>query len=283
MSLESNRWSGLETAKESIKRSKARLNALDGKTWTRYSISIWDIAKTSEEARLRHPALFPQHLVERLLEIYTKPGDVVLDPFVGSGSTLLAALKLGRKSIGFDISPQYISLAEKRLREIEATSRASSLVSLSCDDAQHLSHRIKPNSIDLVVTSPPYWDIHHQRRTADSKPPRPYTTSHQDLGNISDYSEFLNLLAKVFHHFFIVVKPGRWCILIVMDLRKGNQFYPLHMDCIQRMTSCGFILEDIIIWDRRHEYHNLRPLGYPTTFRVNKVHEYILIFQKPSS
>jgi hypothetical protein len=65
-----------------------------------------------------------------------------------------------------------------------------------------------------------------------------------------------------------------------MDVRKKNRLYPLHMDLSQRLIAAGFTLDDIIIWDRRQEYNNLRPLGYPHVFRVNKVHEYILIFQK---
>jgi len=49
------------------------------------------------------------------------------------------------------------------------------------------------------------------------------------------------------------------------------------------MQAIGFIYDDIIIWDRRHEYNNMRPLGYPAVFRVNKAHEFILIFQKPKA
>jgi len=66
-----------------------------------------------------------------------------------------------------------------------------------------------------------------------------------------------------------------------MDIRKKNRFYPYHADFAQRMEEIGFVFDDLIIWDRRHEYNNLRPLGYPSVFRINKVHEFILIFQKP--
>ena len=47
------------------------------------------------------------------------------------------------------------------------------------------------------------------------------------------------------------------------------------------MEAVGFLLDDIIIWDRRGDYNNLKPLGFPYVFRVNKIHEYIMIFQKP--
>ena len=256
-----------------------QLNDLDGKTWTRYSVSVWDLKKTKKEASLGHPALFPQALIERLVKIFTKSRDIVLDPFMGAGSTLVAAQILDRKGIGFEIAPHYISLAKERLAQISESTLSE--VEIYEHDARQLAQEISPDSVDFVVTSPPYWNIHHQRRTANGKAPRPYSTSKQDLGNINDYPTFLDALNTVFEQLQIVVKPGRWCCLIVMDLRKKNRFYPLHLDCIQLMNRSGFLLDDIIIWDRRAEYHNLRPLGYPTTFRVNKVHEYILIFQKP--
>ena len=65
-----------------------------------------------------------------------------------------------------------------------------------------------------------------------------------------------------------------------MDLRKKDKFFPFHFDTIQFMTDIGFTLDDIINWDRRQEYNNLRPLGYPYVFRINKIHEFILIFKK---
>ena len=80
-----------------------------------------------------------------------------------------------------------------------------------------------------------------------------------------------------------VLKPNCYCCVVVMDIRKGNKFFPLHADLMVQMQDIGFLLDDLIIWDRRPEYNLMRPLGYPAVFRVNKVHEYILIFQKPAT
>ena len=68
-----------------------------------------------------------------------------------------------------------------------------------------------------------------------------------------------------------------------MDMRKRSVFYPFHMDLTLRLKQSGFVLDDIIIWDRRRDYNSLRPLGYPYVFRVNKVHEFLLILQKPAA
>ena len=65
-----------------------------------------------------------------------------------------------------------------------------------------------------------------------------------------------------------------------MDIRKKSEFYPLHSDLATEMQKHGYIFDDIIIWDRQNDYNNMRPLGYPYKYRINKVHEYILIFIK---
>lgn len=289
---------------------KRRLNYLDGKTWAKYSISIWEITKSPDEARLGHPAMFPVELCKRLIEIYTWPGEVVLDPFMGSGSVLVAAKMLKRKGIGFDVVPEFVELARERLKgvkpELRRTPRITEYMAenmmpeereelekclanisdssiepeLYLADARRLNEFVKPESVDLCITSPPYWMIHKRKRTADYKEPRPYSGLENDLGNIEDYDEFMGELAKVFRNVYHVLKHGKKCVVVVMDVRVGNEFVPFHMDITRMMQDIGFTLEDIIIWDRRLEYSNLRPLGYPYVFVVNKVHEYILIFGK---
>jgi len=259
---------------------KERLNELDGKTWERYSISIWDMTKSKEEVKLKHPAMFPVELCRRLIEIYTKKGDVVLDPFMGSGSAVVAAKDLERKGIGFDINPDFVELAKKRLSQQRLFKPTLEETDVFCEDAINLTNFVKPDSVDVVITSPPYWNIHTRKRTADYKEPRPYSTLERDLGNILDYDEFMKQLKAVFEKVHVVLKRGKKCIVIVMDIRQGSQFFPFHMGICDMMKEIGFILEDIIIWDRGKEYSNLRPLGYPYVFIVNKVHEYILIFRK---
>jgi len=83
--------------------TRRRANELDGRTWTRYSISVWsDIVRSAEEKALKHPALFPVALPRRLIEMFTTSDDLyILDPFMGTGSTLVAAKQLGRVGIGF--------------------------------------------------------------------------------------------------------------------------------------------------------------------------------------
>jgi DNA modification methylase len=261
---------------------------LDGKTWLRYSISIWDdLTKTREERQYRHPAMFPSGLTDRLIEIFGPAphsrlsAGLVLDPFMGSGSSLCSAYRYGYKSIGFELSESYIELARERLAASGAVPGAANYPQLIREDSRRLADYLPPASVGLCLTSPPYWDILNQRRTADGKSIRNYGTEERDLGHIADYHRFLAALGDVFAPVFQVLVPGAYCIVVVMDIRKRADFFPLHMDVALKLRKIGFVLDDIIIWDRRQEYNQLRPLGYPYVFRVNKVHEFILIFQKP--
>jgi len=265
-----------------------RANNLDGATWTRNSVSIWsDIRKSRDEIKLGHPAVFPCQLVSRLINCFSwGNGLYVLDPFCGSGSTLVAASQMGHVGIGFEINRQYIDLAKQRLsianiwqsNELSAGGKTK----IYEDDARNILKYIPENTIDMVITSPPYWNILSQKRTADLKNIRDYGDTTNDLAKISSYQDFLSQLSDVFKQVFAVMKPRAYCIVVVMDLRKKNKFYPFHSDVARFMEEIGFIYDDLIIWDRRHEYNNLRPLGYPAVFRINKVHEYLLIFQKPA-
>lgn len=275
--------------KRQIRMPKKRANELDGQTWTKYSISIWsDIKKTSEEIALGHPALFPVELPKRLLRCFTNEEDnVVLDPFVGLGSTVLAAEELAKTGIGLDIYPNFIKKAEQRLAQLrllglENQPPASPRSRFHCVDARNLTRVVPIESVDIVITSPPYWDIHLQERTADRRSARPYGESDADLGRIRSYPQFLENLRDAFEPVYRVLKPGKYCIVIVMDIRKKDKLYPFHSDVVSLMQDIGFLYDDLIIWDRRHEYSNMRPLGYPYRFRINKAHEYILIFQKPT-
>ncbi len=253
---------------------------LDGKTWLNYSISVWnDIRKSKEEAAIKHPAMFPSQLPGRLIEIYTNEGDIVLDPFAGTGSTLVAAREHGRIGIGLDISDQFINIANSRLNR-QTLLEGNYSNRIIKDSAIHLHKYVQPQSVQLTVTSPPYWDILKQKRSADYKEIRHYGDLEGDLGSISDYNEFLKALQEIFSKVYAATQQGGFCIIIVMDIRKKNQFFPFHMDLASKLNEINFTLDDIIIWDRRQEYNNLRPLGYPHVFRVNKIHEYILIFRK---
>lgn len=261
---------------------KTRANELNGKEWIKNSISIWsELSKDSEEKKLDHPAIFPWKLAYKIIETFTdQTRKNVLDPFLGSGSTLVACKKLNKNGFGFDVNKEYIQMSKNRLKVLDIRKHKKSAVHIIKDNAINITNYLPKNTIDLCFTSPPYWNILNQKRTADSKNIRDYKFSKGNIGKISTYEEYLVIMQSIFQEVFKVLKLNSYCIVNVMDLRKKNFFYPLHIDLSFAMQKIGFILDDIIIWDRRQEYNNLRPLGYPYVFRVNKVHEFLLIFKK---
>jgi DNA modification methylase len=264
---------------------RPRCNDLPGQEWLRYSVSVWsDIRKTAEELSLNHPAMFPSMLCERVMKMFLPAGPHrVLDPFMGSGSTLVAARNLGKQGIGLEISEAYIDLAKGRLAQADLFQQDGPKPEIHRADSRRLAEFVEPESIDLCITSPPYWNILNQKRSADYKEVRHYGNLDDDLGTIADYEEFLTELAGVFERVHTALRPGAYCIVVVMDLRKKSKFFPFHADLATRMEQVGYIFDDLIIWNRGQEYNNLRPLGYPSVFRVNKVHEFVLIFQKPKA
>ncbi len=251
-----------------------KCNNLTGKEWLKNSFSIWrDLSKTTEEKKIKHPASYPVALCEKLIRTFSRDGASVLDPFNGTGSTLVASHNLGRPATGIDLSEDFCEIANQRVGYDD------NICIINGDSFIELD-KLDEDSFGLCVTSPPYWDILNMKRSVDIKENINYSEKKNDMGNIPDYKEFLNSLGILFSKVNKVLKPGAYCLINVMDIRKKSNFYPLHSDLATELQKYGFIFDDIIIWDRHQDYNNMRPLGYPYKYRINKVHEYILIFIK---
>lgn len=251
-----------------------RCNDLSGKEWLQNSFSIWrNISKTKEEKELKHPASYPVSLCEKLIKTFARNNCNVVDPFNGIGSTTVAAMNLGCNATGIDLSEEFCDIARKRIEN------SNGIHIISGDSLEEL--RLLPeSSFDICVTSPPYWNILNMQRTADKKNSTNYSDKKNDVGNIESYDEFIETLSKIFSEVNRTLKKGSYCIVNVMDIRKKSKFYPLHSDLASVMQKIGYIYDDLIIWDRQSDYNNMRPLGYPYKFRINKVHEYLMIFIK---
>lgn len=102
-------------SKGAFERKKGdRENTITKEQFMEWTKSVWTMNPESAK-KVKHPAPFPVELPYRLIQLYTFKGDVILDPFMGSGSTAIAALKSGRKYVGYDIDPEYIKIAEERI------------------------------------------------------------------------------------------------------------------------------------------------------------------------
>jgi len=257
---------------------KRKANNLDGSQWLKNSFSIWrNIGKDSNNKS--HPAPFPIALATKVIESYASDKNgVVLDPFAGSGSTLLAALRSGMQAVGLDINSDWRTLFQQRLSLFEIDNQDWRY---EVHDARCMADVLMPGSVELCLTSPPYWDILNRPRSADGKEPKSYSCDDRDLGNFHDYTEFLVAMGDVAAQVEVALRDGGYLVLNVMDVRKGSTFYPLHMDVASMiMERTELSLEDIIIWDRQLDYNGMKPLGFPYKFIINKVHEYLLVFRR---
>ena len=251
-----------------------KCNNLTGKEWLQNSFSIWrELTKTKEEKDLKHPASYPVSLCEKLIKTFSKDGASVLDPFNGTGSSLVAAHNLDRPATGIDLSEEFCEIARKRVRD-------DNNISIINGDSFLELDKLPEDHFDICITSPHYWDILNMKKSTDGKASVNYSDKKNDMGNISNYTDFVSSLGELFKKVNRTLKPGGYCLVNVMDIRKKSDFYPLHSDLATELKKHGYIYDDIIIWDRQQDYNNMRPLGYPYKFRINKVHEYILIFIK---
>ena len=267
-----------------------RLNDLEPKNWLKFQKS-WFIHNPPPRRKdvLRHPGKFPETLAQEFIEFFTKRGQVVLDPMVGTGSTLVAALRSGRHSYGVELNPDYSILAsqvvtEERDRLGDAVSGLTSQV-ITGDAAQMADHIQALNIplIDYVLTSPPYWDMLHapgaktqQQRRTDQTLDVFYSDDPQDLGNLSDYNEFLRRLTAIYAGLQPYLRPGAYLTIIVKNVKKGGTIYPLAWDLARNLADI-YALKDEKIWVQ--DNIRLAPYGLGNAWVSNTFHHYCLQFR----
>jgi DNA modification methylase len=232
---------------------------------------------------LRHPAKFPESLAREFIEFFTRQGQTVLDPMVGTGSTLLACLECGRHGIGIELNPTYADLAQQRLDEALQRSPAPELrLEVRRGDAARLAEWSLP-PCDYVLTSPPYWDMLHARGAATQRRRRAaddldvtYSEDPADLGNVGDYDVFLDRLVAVYFGLRPVLRPGAYLTIIVKNVKKRGRIYPLAWDLARRLGEV-YALKDEKIWCQ--DNIRLAPYGLGHAWVSNTFHHYCLQFR----
>ncbi|MEW6233033.1 MAG: DNA methyltransferase [Chloroflexota bacterium] len=267
-----------------------RLNDLEPKRWIRFQKS-WFVHNppARSEDLLLHPAKFPETMAQEFIEFFTKRGQVVLDPMVGTGSTLVACHRAGRRGIGIELNPRYAQVARQRIDalampmplEPEGLGPAPEQVVLT-GDARKLDEMGLP-PIDYCITSPPYWDMlkrkgfETQRRRKDLNLDVSYSDSPQDLGNIAEYERFLEELVGIYRKVQALLKPGAYLTVIVKNVKKGGRMYPLAWELGRRLGDF-YLLKDEKIWCQDNQ--TLAPYGMFYSWVSNTHHHYCLNFQK---
>jgi DNA modification methylase len=234
---------------------------------------------------LVHPAKFPETMAQEFIEFFTKQGESVLDPMAGTGSTLVAALRAGRNSVGIELNPKYASIAEQIVEEerkalAEKAERLRSQV-INGDAAKIADFQL--STFDYVLTSPPYWDMlrakgaetQKKRRSADDLDVH-YSDDPNDLGNIDDYELFLSKLVDIYKGLKPDLRDKAYLTIIVKNVKKGGKIYPLAWD-IARELGKTYTLKDEKIWLQDNQ--RLSPFGLGSAWVSNTFHHYCLQFR----
>lgn len=266
-----------------------QLNELTATEWLPETVSVWiqkGLGASHQDAQIerQHPAPFSFTDVARLIKFFTKRNGVVLDPFVGIGSTLKACALHERFGIGIELNPKYVQLTHERLlRELPQHINSNHNQRVIQGDAREVLSQLPENSVDFVVTSPPYGSILHkedhkvrQERIANGLDTR-YSDDFRDLGNIPSYDVFLDEVAKILGRCKRVLKSKKYMAIVVSDYRHGSKYVMFHADLAQSLEAYGFQLRGITVLYQRHK--RIFPYGYPFSFVPNIHNQFILIMQ----
>lgn len=259
------------------------------------SIPLWIIPKPPPRKRneILHPAKFPETLIGQFIEMFSKPGDPIFDPMVGTGSTVVAALQRQRNGYGVDLIPEFVEIAKQRVAAWdehcflpEMSPNVKSLILQG--DATKLN-RIKQLAklkFKYAVTSPPYWSMltnpgsEGQRKRRKEGLRLVYSDNKLDLGNISDYKQFLNLLEAVYNQVAEKLVDDGVLTVIVKNIKRDHVLYCLAWDLTAILCGSNgrFKYLGTTLWCQ--DDVGLKPFAVGTHWVSNTLHQYCLHYRK---
>lgn len=288
------------------------LNELPGEEWLYFTKSILTTAYPSElghAARKAHGANKPPRLMARLIEFFSRSGELVLDPFAGVGGTLLgAAIARGpRRALGIELDPRWVAVYDRVVASLAAERDGAGPciadlgaadpggprgfdatgLELRQGDARIVLPTLPDASVDLIAMDPPYniqlpltmaggrlAEAHANRRTDYAM-----VSDHpDDLANAADYPAFLDAMEGVFQELWRVLRPGRYAVVIVRDAYQAGRYQFVGADLASRAERAGFVPKGDLIWHQAGT--RLRPYGYPRVFVPNIAHQHILVLRR---
>ena len=280
--------------KEQEQRAKT-FNGMTAREWTLSSRSVWnDVSSARKGKHLLHGATFPEKLAERVILMYSKEGDYVLDPFLGTGTTVISAIKNNRFGYGIELADKYYNIASE-----EVANTVNLLIlnnyKIMQGDCEVVIDEIPDESIQLTFTSPPYADLIHKvvedrekrhKHSAfvemNNATTNVYSDNEADLGNMS-LDEYKEKVVRIMKRIYSKTKPGGYNVWVVKDYRDIQNKVPyvdLHSAIAECGSKAGFVYHDLIIWDQ-NEQRALVLLGYPSVFYVNQNHSYLVVLRRP--
>ncbi|OQC09790.1 MAG: Modification methylase DpnIIB [Tenericutes bacterium ADurb.Bin087] len=265
-----------------------KLNDLNGKEWLLMTKSFTFSEKCADDKdAFKHPAPFLIKDIEKFIKMFTKKGMTVLDPFMGSGTTSIAAFNCQRKSIGIDLSDEYRKLAFERFSKKSMQEHVDFEYILG----DSIEETKKIPEVDYIITSPPYHNIlkNDSKGLREDKSDRGYRSGSRtgveyyselknDLGNQDTYEDFLKLFQKIMSNCFIKLKNKHYCSIVISDFTVDKKEVCVQADIVRLMEKIGFVFVGTIalLQDNKPLY----PFGYPFAFKINHMHQNIICFRK---
>jgi hypothetical protein len=289
----------------SKERKVNRLNDLTGSEWIK-STRTWFVSDSHRYHQNKntelHPARYPEEMVAQFLRFFTKGGGWVLDPFAGSGATLISCAEEGRYGVGIELSERYAGVMQKRLCEYlyKQTALHGDARQITTPEFWHAARPALEEAglpfaddlpvFDYSISSPPYGAMLHtsrggvyskQKQRADQGLDTTYSLDDADLGNIADHEAFIKELGAIYRKVAALIKPNGYLTIVIQNYRAPHgEVIPLAWDLARELSG------DLLFQGERIWCQNTKPLGiwgYPTIFVPNYHHHYCLIFrnQKP--
>jgi len=266
---------------------------MTAKEWVKAQIGVWEVFYEGRDVRDKgiHPAVMPITLARKVIELFTHRGELVLDPFNGIGTTLIACNDLERNGVGFDINATYCHVAKQRLSKSKLASRTKQVV--ICDDARTISEYLEPESLSLIFTSPPYANLLNRvrlnksrrgdlRRNKQFLRVEQYSQDPKDLGTleVERYSEEMKV---IYARLLPLLKPRGHAVINVPDMWWKSERYgkriPIHISIYQSLIEAGYQLRNTIIWDRTNIVNKVGIFGWPSNYiTMGTTFEYLLDF-----
>jgi DNA modification methylase len=280
---------------ETSGRAVVAFNGLSPREWTILSRNVWDDVSSPRDSRhLDHGAVYPVKLAARLIKLYSAPRDLVLDPFLGIGSTCIAALESDRRSVGIELNSKFVTVAKAWVRERCGLFTEAEIEPIIIHaDARQLLKYVEVESVQVTVTSPPYANfikrsVEDRKRTHKSSKlviennsqVKVYSNDPNDLGNL-EYADFLLACKSILADLLIATKPGGYAAWVVKDHRlpPTQPYVPMHSDLAKAAQEVGWKWHDLIIWNQ-NDQRSLVLLGYPSRFYTNQNCSFIVILRK---
>ena len=267
-----------------------KLNDLSGAEWahflnsvevTRYSTNGADSFAHHLRKRVHSPK--PPQLMKRFVDFFTKENQLVLDPFMGVGGTLIASSLARRRAIGIDISADYLNVYEQVCKELRLEKQTTIV-----GDSADIDRLLDPDTVvDFILTDPPYGEMLSRRRTGESKKKTglgeatPFTDNPLDLGNM-DQEQYLQALKGIMAKASKYLKVRGYIAVFTKDLQPRQKSHNmLHAMVTERLLEIPALsFSGYKIWYDATQ--KLYPFGYPHAFVANQFHQYILVFRKES-